>query len=360
MAVIRQMGALQIDTISVVARSPYLVLWSRLGDYQPPWLDDLLTEGALFESWAHAICWISIEDFPLYRRRMLDNAHSFGDNPDKWLEEHREMTEMVLSRIRQEGGLRSSDFENKRQHSNGWWDWKEEKRVLEHLFNTGVLMIARRNKFQRVYDLRERVYPDWDDANTPSVEVVRRELALKSIRAMGIARAGWVANYFYYLSKRELPALLKLLVDQGEVNVVEVEGWTEPAYVHPDNLSWLDAAASQKLKPTMTTLLSPFDPLIWDRGRVKVMFGFDYTIGCYTPAAKRTYGYFALPILYQGKLVGRLDAKAHRAVKKFEVKDLWMEPGYELKGALAEELKNTLQTCAAWHGTPEVVGLRND
>ena len=357
LAAIRQMGVLQIDTISVVARSPYLVLWSRLGDYEPPWLDDLLTEGALFESWAHAICWIPIEDFPFFRRRNLDNAHSFGDNPDKWLEEHREMTEMVLSRIRQEGGLRSSDFENKRQHSNGWWDWKEEKRALEHLFNTGVLMIARRNKFQRVYDLRERVYPGWDDANTPTREEARRDLAVKAIRAMGIAQASWVANYFYYFSKREMPSLLKLLVEQGEVVVVAVEGWTEPAYVHPDNLSLLDAAASQKLQPALTTLLSPFDPLIWDRGRARIMFGFDYTIGCYTPAAKRTYGYFALPILYQGQLVGRLDAKAHRAAKIFEIKGLWMEPGYALKGALAEELRNTLQACADWHGTPEVVGF---
>jgi uncharacterized protein YcaQ len=357
LAAIHRMGALQIDTISVVARSPYLVLWSRLGDYQPPWLDELLAEGALFEYWAHAACWLPIEDYPLYRQRMLDDAHSWWDNPRKWLGEHPEMTEKILSRIRQEGGLRSSDFENSRQHSNGWWDWKEEKHALEHLFNTGVLMIARRNKFQRVYDLRERVYPGWDDANTPSPEVARRELALKSIRAMGIARASWVPHYFHYLSKRDTPALVKLLAEQGELVEVEVEGWSEPAYVHHDNLSLLEAAASHVLQPTLTTLLSPFDPLIWDRARAKVMFGFDYSIGCYTPAAKRRYGYYALPILYQGELVGRLDAKAHRAAKKFEVKGLWLEPGYELKGALAEELKNTLQACASWHGTPEVVGV---
>jgi uncharacterized protein YcaQ len=357
LAAIRRMGALQIDTISVVARSPYLVLWSRLGDYQPPWLDELLAEGALFEYWAHAACWLPIEDYPLYRQRMLDDAHSWWDNPRKWLGEHPEMTEKILSRIHQEGGLRSSDFENSRQHSNGWWDWKEEKHTLEHLFNTGVLMIARRNKFQRVYDLRERVYPGWDDVNTPSPAAARRELALKSIRAMGIARASWVPHYFHYLSKRDMPALVKLLAEQGELVEVEVEGWSEPAYVHHDNLSLLEAAASHALQPTLTTLLSPFDPLIWDRARAKVMFDFDYSIGCYTPAVKRRYGYYALPILYQGELVGRLDAKAHRAAKKFEVKGLWLEPGYELKGALAEELKNALQACATWHGTPEVVGV---
>jgi uncharacterized protein len=357
LAAIRRIGALQIDTISVVARSPYLVMWSRLGAYQASWVDELLAEGALFESWAHGICWIPIEDFPFYRRRMLDHAHSFGDKPDKWMDEHHEMTEMVLSRIRQEGGLRSSDFENKRQHSNGWWDWKEEKHALEHLFNTGVLMIARRNNFQRVYDLQERVYPGWDDANTVSLEKARHELALKSIRAMGIARPYWVAEYFYFLTKRDAPALLKSLVESGEVVPVEVEGWTEPGYVHRDNLGLLDDAASGRLQPTLTTLLSPFDPLVSDRARARVMFDFDYTIGCYTPADKRTFGYFALPILYQGKLVGRLDAKAHRAAKKFEVKGLWLETGNELKGALAEELRKTLQACANWHGTPEVVGM---
>ncbi|HWQ83501.1 MAG TPA: crosslink repair DNA glycosylase YcaQ family protein, partial [Anaerolineales bacterium] len=162
LAMIRRMNLLQIDTINVIARSPYLVLWSRLGDYPPAWVDELLEEGALFEYWAHALCFLPIEDFPLYRRRMLDGVRGWGDT-DEWIRQHAGTVAMILQRIREEGGLRSADFKNDHHPAGGWWNWKEEKTALEVLFIRGDLMSARRQRFQRVYDLPERVLPGWED-----------------------------------------------------------------------------------------------------------------------------------------------------------------------------------------------------
>jgi uncharacterized protein YcaQ len=359
LSTIRQIGILQIDTINVVARSPYMVLWSRLGDYQPAWLDELLAEGALFEYWAHGACFIPIEDYPLFRGRMLKTRATDYSTLYWSSQEHVSLVQRILERIRLEGPLRSSDFESDHEPlsgrpQGGWWNWKDEKRGLEHLFNTGELMIARRRKFQRVYDLQERVLPGWDDRQTCSEEEGRQALVLKTVHALGISRIDWVAHY-YYLAKTGLTELVKGLAREGALLEVEVEGWPEPAYVHPDQQELLNKAASGALEPGLTTLLSPFDPLILDRRRTRQVFGFDFTIECYLPQAKRRYGYYALPILHRGALVGRLAAKAHRAKGIFEVKGLWLEPGWELKGALAEELGAALQRCAAWHATPEVV-----
>jgi len=361
LAIIRQIGILQIDTINVVARSPYLVVWSRLGEYKPAWLDQWLAEGALFEYWAHAACFIPIEDFAFFRGRMLKTrAADYATHYWSPLE-HAELVQRILERIRREGPLRSSDFESDHGPKSGppvggWWNWKDEKRALEHLFNTGELMIARREKFQRVYDLQERVLPNWDDRQTCSEEETRRALVLKTVRAQGISRIAWVAHY-YYLAKTGLADLLKSLAREGALLEVEVEGWPEPAFVHPDRQALLDQAAAGSLEPTLTSLLSPFDPLVQDRARLRQVFGFDFTIECYLPQAKRRYGYYALPILHRGAFAGRLAAKAHRAKGVFEVKGVWLEPGFELTGAFGAELGAALQRCAAWHGTPKVIGL---
>jgi uncharacterized protein YcaQ len=196
---IRRMYLLQIDTINVVARSPYLVLWSRLGHYQLEWLDELLAEGDLFEYWAHAMCFIPIEDYPLYRRRMLDAMHKKVwpyKWTTKWAREHAEVMERVRSHLRENGVARSAEFENKNHVSGGWWNWKEEKDALEIMLLTGEVMVARRQNFQRVYALRERVLPDWNDTVLPTSEELQRTLALRSVHALGIAFPGWVPDYF--------------------------------------------------------------------------------------------------------------------------------------------------------------------
>ncbi|HJS30020.1 MAG TPA: crosslink repair DNA glycosylase YcaQ family protein, partial [Anaerolineales bacterium] len=286
---IRRMCVLQIDTIHVVARSPYLVLWSRLGDYRPEWLDELLAEGALFEFWSHAMCFLPIEDYPIYRRLMLDAVDKKNWPVKwsvKWMQEHPEVVDRVRSHLHEKGAVRSAEFENKNRPPGGWWNWKEEKDALESMFLTGEIMVVRRQSFQRVYDLRERVLPGWDDSDIPSSEDVLRALALRSVTALGIALPAWVPDYFRQPKTGNLERLERLAAE-GLLLRVEVEGFAGHAFVHPDQLPLLEEAAAGSREPVLTTILSPFDPLVWDRQRARELFDFDYTIECYTPAPKR-------------------------------------------------------------------------
>ena len=359
---VRRMSVLQLDTIHVVARSHYIVLWSRLGDYPPEWLDELLVEGALFEYWSHAMCLLPIEDYPLYRRRMLDAIQS-RVWPMKWavnfLQENPEIVERVRTHLQENGAVRSAEFENKSRPPGGWWNWKEEKDALEAMFFTGEVMIARRQNFERVYDLRERVLPGCEDSTLPTGEELDRTLNLRTVRNLGIAAPSWVPDYFRKPKKR-IAQRLQALAAEGLLLRVQVERLEEPAYIHPDRLGLLDEAASGQLEPTLTTLLSPFDPLVWDRQRARDLFDFDYMIECYTPAAKRRYGYFTLPILHHGRLVGRLDPKAHRAQGVFEIKALHLEPGVPASQELAADLAAALRRLAVWHATPDLLLRQSD
>jgi uncharacterized protein YcaQ len=354
---IRRMGVLQIDTIHVVARSPYLVLWSRLGDYPQPWLEEHLAEGALFEYWAHEACFVPIEDYRLMRHRMVDPSAMGWKYNEKWLRERRQEVDSVLAHIRANGAVRSSDFERSDGQGGGWWEWKPEKRSLEVLFTTGELMIARRHNFQRVYDLAERVLPDWDDKHLPGMEETRRELALKTVRALGVARAGWVADY--YRTRPPRPDL-EALADDGLLLRARVEGWKEAVYIHPELADLAQSAAEGGLSATLTTILSPFDPVVWDRRRALELFNFDYRLECYTPAGKRRYGYFTLPILRRGALVGRVDAKAHRRTGIFELKSLALEPGVRISDRFVRDVAGALQRLAGWHGCPQVQVARSE
>ncbi|KWZ29663.1 winged helix-turn-helix domain-containing protein [Burkholderia anthina] len=352
---IRRMAQLQIDTIHVVARSPYLVLYSRLGDFPPHWLDEHLAEARLFEYWSHEACFLPIEQFGLMRYKMLDPSGMGWKYAAEWHEQNRPEIERLLARIREEGPVRSADFARENGvKGNGWWDRKPEKRHLEVLFTTGDLMVSERRNFQRVYDVRERVLPDWDDArDLPPREAVLPALLDYTCRALGVVRADWVADY-YRLPRRSYRAELERLAEAGDLIPVRIDDWKEPAYVHRSLDALLPAAAADTLRSTVTTLLSPFDPVVWDRRRASTLFGFDYTIECYTPEHKRRYGYFCLPVLHRGRLVGRVDAKAHRRLGTFELKAVHVEPGVRFGTGLAADVAKAVKKLAAWHGTPEV------
>lgn len=355
---IRRMGALQIDTIHVVARAPYFALFSRVGAYPAAWLDDLLAGGALFEYWSHAACFLPIEDYPFYRARMLAGDYPWR-NAERWRADYAGLVERVLGRIRAEGPLRSVDFEPETRRPGTWWSWKDEKIALELLHTMGDLMIARRERFQRVYDLRERVLPDWDDARALPLHDARRELAYRGVRALGVAHPAWVADY-YRLARRSAPVFVRELVESGRVVEVPVEGWEAPGLAAVESLPRLEEVAAGRLRATLTTLLTPFDPLVWDRERARMLFGFDYTIECYTPAPKRRFGYFSLPVLHRGRLVGRLDAKAHRKDRRFEVKRMVWEEGLEVTAQMRAEVRAAVQACADWHAAPQVEGWVED
>ncbi|RJG17029.1 winged helix-turn-helix domain-containing protein [Massilia cavernae] len=348
---IRRMGMLQIDTISVVARSPYLVLWSRLGDYDPAWLEEHLAEGRLFEYWAHEACFVPIEDYGLYRHRMIDPQAMGWKYSETWMRERAGEVAQVLDHIRRNGPTRSSDFERTDGKAGGWWEWKTEKRSLEVLFTSGALMIARRHNFQRVYDLAERVHPEWDDSRMPPMAETRRQFVLRTVKALGACKTAWIPDYHRTRRPHVDP---DALVEEGLLLRVRVVGWDDPAYVHPDHRELALQAAGGALAPTLTTLLSPFDPIVWDRRRALELFNFDYRLECYTPADKRRYGYFTLPILRRGALVGRIDAKAHRRQGIFELKSVSLEPGVRISERFTLDVAAAVARCAAWHACPEV------
>ena len=357
LASIERMQLLQIDTIHVVARSPYLVLFSRIGAYPPPWLEEALARGRIFECWVHEACFAPISDLALLRNGASPRDHHWAyKHAQRMHREHRAGMDRLLAHIGENGPVKSSDFEHQRKGAGGWWGWKDEKRWLEAWFALGELMIVRREKFQRVYDLTGRVLERIGVAPPPRVpaDELRRQLALRGVRALGITQARWVADYFR-TGRRLTDTMLEPLVESGDLLRVAVKGWQACGYVHRDHAELLERARRGGLRATHATLLSPFDPVVWDRERASAMFGFDYTIECYTPQPKRRYGYFVLPILRRGRLVGRLDAKAHRDAGRFEVKALYFEADTKIDDSLLADVAAAIRECAGWHATPDVV-----
>lgn len=363
-AAIARMQLLQIDTIHVVARSPYLVLFSRLGDYPMHWLEDALAEARIFECWAHEACFAPIADWPLHHANRAARDHHWGMRSAR--RQHagaRRQLDALLAHVRARGPVKAADFARTDGGGGAWWGWKDEKRWLEALFALGELGVARRERFQRVYDVIERVIPDhlrdapppWRAAGarpaSPAAEAaaLRRACLLRAARALGISQARWLADY-HRLQRRATDAELAPLVAEGALLRAEVPGWDAPAYVHPDHADALALAEAGRLRATRTVVLSPFDPVVWDRARAAAMFGFDYRLECYVPAPKRRYGYFVLPLLHRGRLVGRLDAKAHRGEGVLEVLGLWFEPGEGEDAATRAAVLAAIEAFAAWQG----------
>jgi uncharacterized protein YcaQ len=284
----------------------------------------------------------------------MDDAHNLGwKYRTDWVQKNRKELKNVLAYLQDNGPTRAIDFERRKDAApGGWWEWKPEKRALESLFTAGHVMVARRHNFQRVYDLRERINPSWD-VGVPTSAEANRALALHAVKALGITTARWVADYFR-MSKTATPAIVRDLAAHGDVMEVSVDGWKDIAYVHPLNMELAERAADGAIPTSHTTFLSPFDPLVWDRARALEMFNFDYRLECYTPAPKRVHGYYVLPLLRRGKLIGRMDGKAHRADGFFEVKSLYLEDGVKVTDAMATDVSNALNKLAAWHNTPEV------
>lgn len=359
-ACIERMAVLQIDTISVVNRSPYFVLWSRLGNYPLAWLDTCLERGDIFEAWVHEACFMPMSWWPAQRRLIAahDRAHLA-----KWalhtLATHGELADAVRAHVVRHGEVRARDFARGDQKRGTWWDWSHEKRVLEAMFALGELIVLRRERFQRIYGLTHVHRPDWRDTDAPSLDDVRLTQIRNTMRALGVVHERWVGDYYrmngkYAVEvKSKLPYLAQLR-DQGEIIPIMVEGINGTIYVPAAYVTWLDTPPVC----THTTLLSPFDPLVWDRSRAHMLFDFSYTIECYTPAPKRMYGYFTLPILYHDRIVGRVDCKAHRAKGIFEVISIHFEPWVPCDDAMYRDIVMAIRDCAVWHDTPHVVVTR--
>ena len=352
-ATISRMSLLQIDTINIVARSPYLVLFSRLGNYPAQWLDESLARGELMEYWAHEACFMPRSDFRLIRHRMLAPEKMGWKYKDAWMQEHEAEIAQLIQHIHDKGPVRSADFEHPRKGASGWWEWKPHKRHLEGLFTAGKVMVIERRNFQRVYDLTHRVMPDWDDerdlVSQTEAEIIMLD---NSARSLGIFREQWLADY-YRLKRPALAAWREARAEQQQIIAVHVEKLGN-LWLHDDLLPLLERALAGKLTATHSAVLSPFDPVVWDRKRAEQLFDFSYRLECYTPAPKRQYGYFVLPLLHRGQLVGRMDAKMHRQTGILEVISLWLQEGIKPTTMLQKGLRQAITDCANWQQATRV------
>jgi len=272
-ACIRRMALLQIDTIHVVARSPYLVLFSRLGAYPTHWLERALERGEVFETWAHEACFSQTQDLALHRSYNRGARRHWGLASGRagQVRQAGQLREL-LRHIDANGPVKSSDFERPAgQRGGGWWDWKDEKVWLEALFANGDLMVSRRDNFHRVYDMAQRVCPQLDGTELPDAAQVHAKFTERAVAALGVTQARWVHDYFR-TKPRCKDADLDGLVNSGRVQQVRVEGWSAPGYVHRSHQRALRLAQRGQLEATHTTVLSPFDPLVWDRERASEMF----------------------------------------------------------------------------------------
>ncbi len=349
-----RLGLLQIDSVNVLARAHYLPLFSRLGAYDSGLLDRLAWgprgQRALFEFWAHEASLLPVASQPLLRWRMQRARQNAGDGKGK-LHQFRagnaRYIDEVLREIADRGPLAASELRNPGERRGAWWGWNDGKLAVEWLFFAGLVTTAtRRGSFERVYDLTERVIPAAiANQPTPPAEEAQRELLRQSARALGVASAAELRDYFR-LGVVDARARLAELVEAGDLLPVEVEGWSHAAY--------LDPAARQPRRVEARALLAPFDPLIWERNRTHRMFDFHYRIGIYTPAAQRTHGYYVLPFLLGESLVARVDLKADRANRRLLVHAAHLEPGHDA-GTVAGPLGDELRLMATWLGLDDIV-----
>ncbi|MBI2504294.1 MAG: YcaQ family DNA glycosylase [Candidatus Latescibacteria bacterium] len=345
--VVERLGYVQIDTIAVIERAHHHVIWTRHPGYKAAHLDDLLSrERRVFEYWAHAAAYLPMRDYRYYLPRIRYFAEEHRAR--HWLAENRALAKKVLGRIAAEGPLGTADFEHKGEQRGPWWDWKPAKRALEYLFWSGKLMIAGRRNFQRLYDLSERVLPPNLDTSAPRPEESARFVARRALQSQGLTTAKQKDEGLS--DTKRVGRALAELTEAGEAVRVQVEGLEKETF-----FAWNPLLAAPRSRRRQLHLLSPFDNLVIDRRRTARFFDFEYRIECYTPAPKRKYGYFTLPILWGDELVGRLDPKAERQEGVFRVKKLVLEPGFTPGEVFCQALARKLRAFTTFHGCDEVL-----
>ena len=345
--VVDRMGLIQIDSVNVLVRSQELPLFARLGAHPRTLIDDATRHGDLFEFWVHEACHVPVGLYPLQRWAM--DGHPRWARLRAWAAERPGLIEEVRGRVRHDGPLVASDLEMRTAPKGSWWDWDDGKLALEHLFRTGEVAARRRpNDFARLYDLAERVIPAAVRERPPLPEQdAKKELLVLAARHHGVGTAADLTDYHRLSHTR---TLLAELVEEGRLVSTSVEGWGKAAYLHPD--------AVVPRRVNARALLSPFDPVVWNRDRIERLFGFRYRIEIYVPAAKRRYGYYVLPFLLGDELVARADLKSDRASGRLLVQGVFAEPGID-EASVAAELAAELASMAGWLGLDagvEVVG----
>lgn len=328
-AFVESTGGLQIDSINVLDRAHYLTAWSRFDAYDHARLDALVYgTGVLFEYWSHAACFVSRNHAEHWRRAMTDyrRQHTGWSG---WLKKNGRLLREVETAIRERGPLGNIDFKQpKPSGGGGWWGWKPATHALHYLFMSGRVLVRERVHFQKRFDLAERVLPGIEALEPAPWPEFQAWHIRQSFRSMGVATETDLRQYLSYprqpVAKRR--SALRSLLRTGEVVPVTVAGDAQKWYALAEDLPALEAAGRRRAPARGTTLLSPFDSLLWHRERVAALFGFDYRIEVYTPGHKRVHGYYTLPLYHDGRLIGRVDAKNHRAERRLEVRHVQFEP----------------------------------
>ncbi len=370
---VERVGWVQIDTLQVVNRSQYIALWSRLGDYNMEHLDSLLFDGGsmaedngrrLFEYWAHAACIIPLASYRWLMPMMSRRANGRGTWHRKWVAdpENARYVDSLLEQIRSDGPARPADFRTGKRARGSWWNWDNAKIALEHLYDVGTLAIANRVNFQRIYDVRERVIPEWVDRSEPTEEEGLKRMLEISLRSLGVCEPVQVGDYFH-AKRTEVKPLVESLIADGtfvRVNAKLADREIHELLVHRENMPLLEMAADGEARAGRTTFLTPFDSLFWARGRDMDFWKFRQTLECYVPEPKRIWGYFCLPILYGDRLVGRFDPKVERKTGVLRIKALHLEPGVRPSGRLVASVARAMRDFMRFHKATELVIERSD
>lgn len=350
-AAIRRLGVVQIDSVNVFSRSHYMPFFSRLGPYDRAQFDRLAfgQRGRYTEYWAHVAAVVPADDWALWGFRMQDHAARVRPG-DEWYDANESTVQWVRRELARRGPSRPADIEDDaRGGARGpWWDWSVTKVALERLFLAGEVAIAGRRGFERRYALAEDVIaPDVLARRVDRADAIR-ELVARAAASYGVATTADLADY-YRLGQRETTQALRDLVDSGDVRPVEVAGWGRNSTA---GAAWLHRDAKMPRTIERTAVLTPFDPVVWFRDRAARLFDFDYRIEIYTPAPKRRFGYYSLPVLSGEHIVGRIDLKADRARSRLLVQSAWWERAEH--AATAEAVAMQLRDAATWQGLEEI------
>jgi uncharacterized protein YcaQ len=351
LSAIENLAYVQIDTLSVVERAHHHVLWNRVADYDPAHLNQLVKKQHIFEYWYHAAAYLPMCDYRYALPRMMsirNDENRYYTNVDKRL-----MGE-ILARVRAEGELRVRDIGKSNQKKGGWWNLGQERRALDKLFMQGDLMICERNGMEKVYDLTERCLPQNIDLSMPTLREYAIYLLETTIKAHGVFTLKQLLHLRTGKSLQDMMReVLSEYISSGVVSAISNIGRTT---IYVDNKA-LELGESTVKTNAQIKILSPFDNLVIHRERLSLLFNFDYRIECYTPAAKRVFGYFCLPILYGDTFIGRVDCKAHRAEQRFEVIKLHLENDELDQKQLLLLLRNELQRFADFNKCPLLEGI---
>jgi uncharacterized protein YcaQ len=347
--VVDRIGVLQIDSVNVLQRAHYLPLFSRLGAYPTALLDRAAGQAprVLWEYWAHQASLAPVALEPCLRWRMARALDEVWPGIRKVVTARADLVDWVLAEVKEKGPVTAADIETDVPKRDNWgWNWTHTKAVLAYLFHSGQIAAARRtSSFARVYDLPERVLPAQVlNAPTPDPAEATRELIRVAATALGVAAEVELRDYFRMSAVATKQAVADL-VEAGELTPVAVSGWTGKAYLHCE--------ARVPRRTDVCTLVSPFDPLVWERTRSERLFGFRYRIGIYTPAAQRIDGYYVLPLVVGDQIVARVDLKADRKAGVLLVPGAWLEPGHRAED-VAQPLIAALSDMARWLGLTEV------